>query len=192
MTSDNTTRQGNCSEASLYTTIIAHGPNHPKVAVRQNSLGIVFRKMGEYNKARELLEAAFQMQLKILTQNTQISQYANLNLQMFMANLGSTAWQWNFFETALQNDLLNFGDKHPNIATQHYNLAHVLKNTGEYLGAVDHFLKALNILKSNFGEEHPYIDKTNENIIATIQKGAEAGDPDLQKRWAEIQKEQEE
>ncbi|MEZ4932155.1 MAG: tetratricopeptide repeat protein [Saprospiraceae bacterium] len=95
-------------------------------------------------------------------------------------------------QSALQNDLDNFGENHKKIAYRYNSIAFVMSNTGDFKESIIYFQKAINILKAIFKEEHPDINTTSRNLFNTIQKGGKAGGPDLQKRWAEIQKEQEE
>ncbi len=128
---------------------------HERVAELQNNLSVVYRNLGEYARARDLLEAALQSDLENFGPGHPTVSIRQSNLATVYSDLGEYARARDLLEAALQSAMKNFGPDHPTVAVSHNNLAHVFVAKEEWGEAKMHFLKAFSIAQKALGESHP-------------------------------------
>ena len=130
-----------------------HG--HESVSQLMNNLGVVHRNSGQYEKARDWLEAALDSDLKNfdpLHPNVAVRQS---NLANVYRNLGQYEKARDLLEAALESAVKNFGPLHPNVAVRQINLGAVYAATGEQQKAREMFQQAYTLFKNQLGGQHP-------------------------------------
>jgi tetratricopeptide (TPR) repeat protein len=140
-----------------------------EISLLQNDLANVYKDLGEFEKARELLETALQTDLENFGEKHPEIAVRQSNLAHIYRDLGEYEEARDLFESALQSDLENFGEKHPKVASHHSNLAHVYKDLGEFEKARDLLENTLKIDLEIYDTDHPFISQTQANL-ATVYK----------------------
>ena len=98
------------------------------------------------------------------------------NLSLFLNRIGNSLKEFGMYESArssievaLQLNIKNFGEEHPNVASSQSNLAIMYADLGNYTEAKELLEKALQTDIKNFGEEHPNVARSQSNL-ATVYK----------------------
>jgi len=117
--------------------------------------------------ANEWLKAA----LTLDYENTAPDAYSLIldRIGTFEEHLGNYARAARLMEKALEIDLKNFGNEHPNVAVRQSNLANVYRNLGQYEKARDLLEAALASAEKNFGQEHPNTAVRYSNLALVLQ-----------------------
>ncbi len=135
------------------------------------------RENGEYVKAKIVLEEA----IKIL-ENNNLDEELNIlanNLATVYQDLGDLQKAKELLEKALENGIINFGDKHPTVAIRQSNLATVYQDLGNLQKAKELLEKALENDIINFGDKHPTVAICQSNLaivykdLGNLQKAKE-------------------
>ncbi len=119
-------------------------------------IGWILEDLGQYEKARDLLEAALASDLKNFGQEHPTVAVSQSNLANVYYSLGQYEKARDLLEAALTSDLKNFGQEHPDVAVSQNNLAFVLKDMGEEKAAIQLMQKAYALRLKLLGPEHPY------------------------------------
>ena len=130
----------------------------------QNNYANLLGDLGEYDKARDLLEAALASDLKNFGPDHPNVAVSQSNLALVYKDIGQYDSSRDLLEAALVSDLKNFGPDHPNVAERQNNLAEVYRNLGQYEKARDLFEAALASALKNFGPDHPKVADRQNNI----------------------------
>ena len=125
-------------------------------AVLQNNLALRYKDLGEYEKARDLLEAALDSDLANFGGKHPNVAAHRSNLALVYQGLGDYAKARDLLEAALGSDLESFGAKHPNVAAGQSCLATMYLELGDYAKARDLWRKAYAIFLAALGEGHPH------------------------------------
>lgn len=172
---------------------------HPTLIAIKSGLGIAYRNLYDalkdnniLIKARKHSEEALSLAVKVYGENSIITAKFKSNLALIYVVLGDLDGAFKLQSNAIEVGLKKLGDDHLTILRWKRNLGDIELKKCNFQKALLLFEKAYDGIKRNYNENHPYLKEIKIFINYAIQKGAEAGDPDLQKRWAEIQKEQEE
>ncbi len=139
----------------------------PQKALLQNNLALVYREMGDYKRARDLLKEALASDLKNFGPDHLRVAVRKSNLALVYEDLGEYERARKLLEEALASDLKNFGPDHPDVAVRKNNLALVYRDLGDYERARDLLEESLASDLKNFGPDHPDValDKSN---LATV------------------------
>lgn len=135
-----------------------------EVGMLMNNLSIVFRSLGQYEKARDLLEASIQTAEKIFGTYHQNVITSQSNLATVYIDLGQYEKARDLLDAALQSNLKNFSLEHPNVAVCQSNLAEVYRNLEQYEKARDLLEAALQSDLKNFGPDHPTVAVCQSNL----------------------------
>ena len=81
-------------ELALASDLKNFGDDHPTVAVSQSNLGNVYQNLGEYTKAKELLEACLKTQRRLYGDK-------NVTLLITYTNLSRPVWAFGNHQEAL-------------------------------------------------------------------------------------------
>jgi tetratricopeptide (TPR) repeat protein len=138
--------------------------NQNLVNAFNNNLANVYLSLGQYEKARDLLEAALKSDLENFGEKHPTVATRQSNLAIVYLSLGQYEKARDLLEAALKSDLENFGEKHPTVATIQSNLATVYRNLGQYEKARDLLEAALKSAMENFGEKHPKVVTIQSNL----------------------------
>ncbi len=136
----------------------------PQKALLENNLAVVYIQMGEYERARELLEEALASDLKNFGQDHPDVALDKSNLALVYQDLGDYERARDLLEEALASGLKNFGPDHPRVAVRKSNLATVYRALGEYERARDLLKEALATDLKNFGPDHPDVARDQFNL----------------------------
>ncbi|MFN8304771.1 MAG: tetratricopeptide repeat protein [Saprospiraceae bacterium] len=137
---------------------------HSLIGYCQNQLGLVCDDLGEYERARDLLEGALASDLKNFGPDHPTVAVSQSNLANVYLNLGQYERARDLLEGALASDLKNFGPDHPTVAVSQSNLANVYRNLGQYERARDLLEGALASDLKNFGPDHPTVAVSQSNL----------------------------
>jgi tetratricopeptide (TPR) repeat protein len=141
----------------------------PKVSLLQNNLATVLKDLGEYEKAKILLQKALISAEKNFGEEHPTTAVRYSNLATVLKDLGEYEKAKILLQKALISAEKNFGEEHPTTAVSYSNLALVLKALGEYEKAKILLQKALISDEKNFGEEHPTTAASYSNLATVLQ-----------------------
>jgi len=161
----------------------------PLVQARlMTTMGGVYRRLGLYEQARQLLEKALATRRAALGDD-------HLGVANSLNNLGLLLWSTGDYhqaqpliERALEIQETSLGPDHPDVASTLNSLGLLHKETGDYDGARPLFERVLEIRTKALGPDHPDV-ATGLNNLATIslETGDFEGARPLFKRALEIQ-----
>ena len=137
-------------------------PGSESIVDTQNDLGLVYRELGQYIKAKDLLEQALHSNIQNFGDLHPTTTVSRSNLAVVYSELGGFEAAKDLLQQALQSDIQNFGDHHPATAAKQSNLAAVYQNLGDHEKAKDLFKKAYSTFKNQLGEEHPNTKTVHE------------------------------
>ena len=135
-----------------------------EISVLQNELSLVYQNLGNYTRARELLEAALQSDIANFGEQHPNVAVGQSNLANVYGDLGNYEKARDLLESALQSDVANFGEQHPKVAVDQSNLALVYQVLGNYESARELLEAALQSDIANFGEQHPNVARRQSNL----------------------------
>jgi tetratricopeptide (TPR) repeat protein/GTPase SAR1 family protein len=130
----------------------------------ENTLALVYKNLGQYENARDLLEKALKSNLVNYEELHPDIAVSQSNLAMVYKDLGEYEKARDLLEKALASDLINFSESHPAVARSQSNLAMVYKDLGEYEKARDLLSRAMVNTMTNYEEHHPYITICQLNL----------------------------
>jgi len=130
----------------------------------QGMLGQVYRNLGRYSEAAELLEAALASARKNFGEAHPTVATRQSNLANVYLNLGRYSEAAELLEAALASDRKNFGEAHPTVATSQSNLANVYFQTKKYKETKRLFENAYAIFLKHFGENHPHTQQLKGSL----------------------------
>ncbi|MEZ4921182.1 MAG: tetratricopeptide repeat protein [Saprospiraceae bacterium] len=134
-----------------------------------DALGLVFRELGQYQKAKKLTTDTLDCSLRINGEEHSDTARFQSNLAIVLQELGEFQEAKILLHKALKSYESNFGENHPSTAISYSNLATVLQNLGEYEEAKILLQKALKSDESNFGENHPSTAISYGNLAGVLQ-----------------------
>jgi tetratricopeptide (TPR) repeat protein len=134
-----------------------------------NNLALVYKNLGRYQEAAELLEKALKSDIKNFGEGHPSVVVRQSNLAMVYQDLCRYQEATELLEKALKSDIKNFGDGHPSVAVRQSNLALAYKNLGRYQEAAELLEKALKSDIKNFGEGHPTVVVIQSNMAMVYQ-----------------------
>ena len=126
--------------------------------------------MGEYDKAIEYYDKAFEIQLATIGENHPSTATTYNNLGSAWGNMGEYDKAIEYYDKAFKIQLATIGENHPSTATSYNNLGSAWGNKEEYDKAIEYYRKALKILNDVFPNGHPYIDITTESLELVKEK----------------------
>ncbi|MEQ9424695.1 MAG: tetratricopeptide repeat protein [Cyclobacteriaceae bacterium] len=140
-----------------------------ELSALQSNLALVYKVLGDYNSARDLLELALKSDEKNFGAEHPSVAISQSNLSLVYRNLGDYERARDLLELALKSGEKNFGAEHPSVARIRSNLALVYKDLGDYERARDLLELALKSDEKNFGAEHPSVAIRQSNLALVYQ-----------------------
>ncbi len=127
---------------------------HSEYASCLNSLGVLYKALGDYKAAEPLYKQASEIKKKELGENH--PEYASSleNLGILYKALGDYKAAEPLLKQALEIKKKELGENHPSYASSLNNLGNLYKALGDYKAAEPLYKQALEIKKKVFGEEH--------------------------------------
>ncbi|MFK8009332.1 MAG: tetratricopeptide repeat protein [Saprospiraceae bacterium] len=141
-----------------------------KINTYNNNLANLYRQMGRYDKASELLEITLASDIKNLKEGHPEIAIRQSNLGLVYSQMGKYKEALELFETALASAKENFGKRHLSVGIRLNNLAELYVLTKNYEKARDHFEESYLILLENVGEDHPYVASCQSNLANLYRK----------------------
>lgn len=69
-----------------------------------------------------------------------------------------------YYNKALEINLKQFGEIHPDVATSYNNIGNIYDSEGKAQKALEYYNKSLNLKVKMFGKDHPSISTSLNNI----------------------------
>jgi len=139
------------------------------ISILQNNLALVLQDLGEYERAKELLEKAVNSDEKNFDPDHPSTAIRYSNLAIVLKELGEYERAKELLEKAVKSDEKNFGSDHPSTARSYSNLATVLQTLGDYERAKEFLEKAVKSDEKNFGPDHPSTTIRYSNLALVLQ-----------------------
>jgi CHAT domain-containing protein/tetratricopeptide (TPR) repeat protein len=141
----------------------ALGPDHRDTVMAEKDLGMAWNDLGEYQKARTLVEEALSIRSK--------ADPSHVDVAILRHNLGAIEWQMGDYAaardafTAAADGLTRaFGPDHPHVASALEGLAVVQTNLGDHAEALTTYRRVLAIRRRVLPSGHPLIAQTYVNL----------------------------
>jgi tetratricopeptide (TPR) repeat protein len=141
--------------------------DHPNIAVSYNNIGIIYRSMGNYQKALEFNIKALALRERVLGTEHQ-------NTATYYSNIGTTYYAMKNYPKALEHFLKALaieervlGTDHPDIAGSYNNIGDAYSAMKDYPKALEYHLKALALRERILGTGHPDTATSYNNIGTT-------------------------
>ncbi|CAH3181761.1 unnamed protein product, partial [Porites evermanni] len=132
--------------------------------------GLVYRRLGEYNRAKELHEKVLVIHKKVFGEDHASVATSYNDLALVYDSLGEYNRAKALHEKAVKIYKTIFGEEHANVATSYNNLASVYDSLGEYNQAKELHEKALVICKKIFGEDHASVATSYNNLASMYNR----------------------
>lgn len=138
---------------SLYEKI--HGKEHPKIAIANSNIGLVYRDMELYGDAVNNFETALKIWEKVYSTPHQAKAFNLYNLGQTYSRMGDQKAARGYFDRALKMYRDSYGNKHPDIANVLNDIGNIELTAGNYDAAIKHFHEALQANSNNFTSNNP-------------------------------------
>jgi len=138
--------------------------NTPEISTLQNNMSLRCKDLGEYEKARYLLENALKSDIKIFGESHPNVAIRQSNLALVYQDLGDYEKAKDLLIIALKSDIKNFGENHYKVVTRKTNLALVYQDLRDYEKAKDLLEDVLRSNINNFGDNHPNVAMSQSNL----------------------------
>jgi tetratricopeptide (TPR) repeat protein len=144
------------------------GINNFHLTRLEHRLAIALISMGEFPRAKELLELALAFNLK----HEDHSSVATIrsDLAMVFRELGDLTRAKELLELALDRNLTELGEDHVHVAINRSNLAGILKDSGDLRRAKELLELALASSLKNFGEDDSHVSTERSNLAIVLRK----------------------
>lgn len=134
-----------------------------------NEAGLLQQHLGDYSKAKSLLESALSMGIKEHGEDHPDVAASRSNLALVYQDLGNFEKARELLDAALNSNLNHFGEDHPIIATTRSNLAVVYQDLGYFEKARELLETALDSDIKHFGEQHPKVATLRSNLAVVYR-----------------------
>ncbi len=148
--------------AAIYEKL--HGKDHPKLAIANTNLGIVYRTLELYGDAILYFESALSIWEKIYPA-------AHPTKAFVLSNLGQTYLKMNdqeaamgYYKRALDLYIQSQGKKHPDVATTYNLIGNVLLDQQKYDDALIHYQQAIIANVTDFNSENILVNPSGKNF----------------------------
>jgi CHAT domain-containing protein/Tfp pilus assembly protein PilF len=130
-----------------------HGKEHPKMAITNTNLGVVYRTLEFYGDAINYFETALTIWEKIYSQPNPSKAFVLSNLGQTYAKMRDQDAAMAFYKRALDMYLAAQGNKHPDVAHTYNLMGLILLEQRKYEASLDHFQRALIANVPDFNSE---------------------------------------
>ena len=145
---------------------------HPSYAINLRHLALLYRSIGQYDKALPLLQQALNMLKKVLGEEHSVYSGNLQNLALLYDEMGQYDKALPLYQQALHIGKKVLGEEHPEYANNLNNLAVLYLEMGQYDKALPLLQQVLDIRKKVLGEEHPnYAGSLNNLALPYIYMG---------------------
>ena len=135
-----------------------------------NISGLVYNRLGEYQKAKGFHERALMIRRRVFGENHYDVASSYNNLASVYYSLGEYDPAKDLHEKALMIRKKIFGKDHANVAGSYNNLASVYNRLGKYKKAKELYEEALMIRRRVFGENHGNVASSYNNLASVYNR----------------------
>ncbi|MCD4747036.1 MAG: tetratricopeptide repeat protein [Bacteroidales bacterium] len=141
--------------------------NQNEIATLYNNIALTYNYLGDYEKALEYHQKAYDILEKVLEPNHPSIATSYNNIAETCSDLGNNkkALEYHLKAIAIRKKVLE--PNHPDLATSYNNIANTYSSLGNYEKALEYNLKAIAILKKVLETNHPSLAIAYNNIAAT-------------------------
>ena len=157
-----------------YEKIIEQQQDNPLLHRAFHGLGLVYRDLGEINKAVTCYNEAILLIQKLFNLNLDAHAAKNFHELGVVYNiLGDFKRSKQYYEKGLEIREAIYKDKHQEIAESYDGLAWVYETLGEFEQAILYYQKGLDMFRQVFGENHPLTAKSYNNLATVYSTQAD-------------------
>lgn len=144
--------------------------NQPEVQTAMlNVMGRAYRNLGQYQKARPLLEQALVQRRQLHGDNhTNVAQSMN-NLAMVLRRLGEYEEAEALYRESLQTYKNLYGEESAHAAISMNNLALALRYKGDYQEAEELYRESMALRRVLYGEDSPVVSMSMNNLGSLLR-----------------------
>ncbi len=142
------------------------GTKHPDYARSLNDLAVMYRSIGDYQKAAPLFREAMEIRRHVFGEQHPAYAHSLNNLAKLCAAMGDYRQAEPLCLEAVKIRREALGEQHPDYATSLNDLATLYWSTGDYRQAEPLYRQALKICREGWGEQHPDYATTLHNLAA--------------------------
>jgi tetratricopeptide (TPR) repeat protein len=140
------------------------GPKNSSFATSLNNLALLYKNIGDYDKALPLSQRALEIREKMLgPQHPDVASTLN-NLALLYQDMGAYDKALPLSQRALEIREKVMGPQHPDVASTLNNLALLYQDMGAYDKALPLYQRALEIREKMLGPQHPDVATTLNNL----------------------------
>jgi CHAT domain-containing protein/tetratricopeptide (TPR) repeat protein len=141
----------------------AFGAEHPTTGDLQNSLGVLYQELGQYDKAEPLLRSSLRLwEARLPANDLRLAQGLN-NLAELYRRMGRYAEAEPLYRRSLKIKEAH-DPKNPSLALGLNNLALLYQATGYYERALPLYQRSLKIFEERFGTDNPQLAVALDNL----------------------------
>jgi len=131
-------------------------------------LGHLYYYDGRYDRARELFAENLEIR-RAVGEAAGIAGALN-NMGLLHASKGEPEVSLGYYREALALNREIYGERHPNVAINLFNVGRALQDTGDFAGAQPAFEEVLAIDRQVYGEDHPEVGTDLLLLANNLQK----------------------
>ena len=155
-----------------------------------NNIGILYYRMGLYEKAREWFEVAYEDKKRSFVATHPIHGSTLSNIGIMCHLHGDYKMAEKYFSAAASHQKNTLGEDNRQYINSVLNLGHLYQSMGDYARAISYLEKGTALLENNLGKKHSdYAAALNVLADVYFAKGAYAYTIDLAKKALEIHRE---
>lgn len=140
-----------------------HEKTHPKIAIANTNLGVIYRQLEFYGDAVNSLETALTIWEKVYPEAHPSKAFVLSNLGQTYVKMGDTKAGEDYFNRALKMYEASYGDKHPDIASTLNAIGNIQLSQRKYDEAINYYQRALQANVKNFNSSDPTMNPDGEN-----------------------------
>ncbi|MDH4057796.1 MAG: CHAT domain-containing protein, partial [Cyclobacteriaceae bacterium] len=141
-----------------------HGKEHPKMAIANTNLGVVYRSLELYGDAINYFETALAIWEKIYPQPHPSKAFVLSNLGQTYSKMNDQSDAMEFYKKALAMYIDSQGKKHPDVATTYNLIGNILTAQHKYDEALSHYQQALISNVTDFNSADLFTNPTGRNF----------------------------
>ncbi|MBZ0245652.1 MAG: CHAT domain-containing protein [Cyclobacteriaceae bacterium] len=141
-----------------------HDETHPKIAIANTNLGVIYRELEFYGDAVNSLETALNIWEKVYPQAHPSRAFVLSNLGQTYVKMGDTKAGQGYFDRALKMYEESYGNKHPDIASTLNAIGNLELAQRKYDEAINYYQRALQANVKDFNSSNPAINPDGENF----------------------------
>ena len=148
------------------------GPAHSDAIGVAKELANLYLTLNDVGRARELLEGCLELLTADLPQQRLFKALLQNQLSDAYQRAGQLDDALRALEEVLKSSCTLFGEKHPNTATVHQNLAALYYKTGRFADAGEQLSLAEGILEARLAPDHPrFVSLWNAQALLKLAEG---------------------